>query len=1232
MRVITPSGSDRKRVIWSATDLKLAAECEFAWARSLDAKLGRIDAVEDPEDATLARAAALGDAHELVVLDDDVARYGRSVDGGPGVVELPKVSSSDAEALAGAVADTIGALRSEATVIYQAAFSTPEFVGFADFLLRDPDGRWRVQDSKLARTARATALMQLAAYVDQLDRLGIPRSDEVDLILGDHRISTHAVRDVLPLFHVRRARLRALIADRGIEQGAAGAPLAWGDDRGDLQVVACGRCATCEIEVVAHRDLLLVARMRPVQRARLRAAGIATIDDLAAAGSAPDGMSSETFEALRAQARLQLAAMAAESAAAQPGTEDAHPVPPFEVVSAAAIGMMPRPSRGDLFFDFEGDPLYTEPGRGGHAADGRWGLDYLFGWVDDAEQYSALWAHDFAAEKQALLDFLDFVAVRRAAHPDMHIYHYAPYETSHLQNMAERYGVGEADVDRLLREGVFVDLYPLVLRTVRIGSRSYSIKKLEPLYMGEEVRTSDVQKGDDSIVQYVQARGLAAAGRTAEADAILADLADYNRYDCVSTRRLRNWLVGLAREAGVLPAPPDEPETRAYEPAPLSLALQAEGHRVQEAGREAGLTGTELEQAGQPHRVAAAAIDYFPREAKSFWISHFQRLREPVTLWESTRDVLRVDPGRSAVVQDWGQEEGARAVTRLIDLHGELAPGSTLGVGGSPFALYASPPPFFGEFPSRVIHVPHEVEIVEVRDDGYRIRERSIGGQTWDELPLALTPAAPPRVNSLQATIEEWAAAVLDAAPAFPHDAATDVLLRAVPRTASGAPIPAMDGDAAETGEPRPEAADVIVRGVLDLDRSYLAVQGPPGTGKTFTAARVIARLVNEHGYRIGVVAQSHAIVEHLLDRVVAAGVAPAQVAKAPKDPEADPVFTPIRKDGMAGYLAEQHAAGLGCVVGGTAWDFSNTRRVQRGELDLLVVDEAGQFSLASTIAVAASAQRLLLLGDPQQLPQVSQGTHPEPVDTSALGWVMHDRAVIDPAHGSFLARSWRMHPAVADPVSHLSYAGALASAPGAELRTVEGLAPGLHVRPIRHRGNATQSPEEAAEVVRIVGELVGRAYVDGMVAAAPRPLEETDIIVVAPYNAQKQLILDELAAAGFPDVAVGTVDNFQGREAVVSITSLAASSGRDAPRGPEFLLLQNRLNVAISRAMVAAFLVHSPALLDDLPWTPEGVARLSAFAHLVGADREEDPAADEAGAAVGGLVTTGAQGPAGAL
>jgi len=1148
-----------QRVIWSASDLKAAAECEFAWARAIDAKLGRIPALVEPEDATLERAARLGDAHEVKVLEAYREKLGADA-----VHEIVRASSADATALAAVVAETLAVLRSDAKLLFQAAFATDEFVGFADFLLREDDGRWRVQDSKLARTARVTALMQLAAYVDQLDGLAIPRSDEVDLILGDGTISTHRVDDLLPLFRVRRARLRTLIADRDVAAGATGAPLAWGDERGDIGLVACGRCETCTQQVDAARDLLMVARMRPVQRTRLRDAGIETIDELAAAADAPIGMNVDTFEALRAQARLQLRA-------------DADDAPTYDVYHPAAIHTLPRPSRGDIFFDFEGDPLYTETSSSSAGA-AQWGIDYLFGWVDNEDQYTALWAHSFADEKAALEQFLDFVKVRRDAHPDMHIYHYAPYETSHLSAMAARYGIREAEVDALLREGVFVDLYPLVLRTVRVGSRSYSIKKLEPLYMGAEVRTSDVQKGDDSIVRYVAARQLAAAGETAEADAVLADLADYNRYDCVSTRRLRNWLIEIAKEKGVNPAPPDAPDEAVYEPSPRSVALIADAaHDVDNGGD------------GEAHRVAAAAIDYYPRESAIFWRAHFQRLREPVSMWDQTRDVVRVDAAASTLRRDWSVEDGRRVMSREIEIHGEISPGTTLSAGANPFALYPVPAPFVTDVPSRAVHAPRAVTVTDVLDDGYVIVENAIDGQTWDDLPLALTPAAPPRVVALQGAIDEWADAVHRAAPSFPADAATDILRRVPPRTVSGEGLPPADGD----------VVDAIVRAVRDLDRSYLAVQGPPGTGKTYTGSHVIARLVNDFGFRIGVVAQSHAIIETLLDRVVAAGVPAGQVAKSPKEKGSDPRYTSIPKTGMASFLAERE--GQGVVVGGTAWDFSNTARVDRGGLDLIVIDEAGQFSLASTIAVAAGAKRLLLLGDPQQLPQVSQGAHPEPVDTSALGWVMDGASVVRAEYGYFLDRSWRMHPAVAEPVSRLSYAGQLASAAGTELRAIDGIAPGLHVEPLRHRGNATQSPEEAAEVVRLVRDLLGREFTEP--GAAPRPLDQSDIIIVAPYNAQKQLVHDALAAAGFAEVPVGTVDNFQGKEAAVSMTTLAASSGRDAPRGPDFLLLQNRLNVAISRAQVAAFLIYSPALLDDLPRTAEGVTRLSAFARLVGAD-----------------------------
>ncbi|MFI8633898.1 TM0106 family RecB-like putative nuclease [Microbacterium sp. NPDC077663] len=1154
MRYIEDDG----RIVWSASDLKAAAECEFAWLRAIDAKLGRIAAVEDPEDLTLERAGRLGTQHELRVYEAYRTAH-------PGaVVEIPETRSSDAAGLAAAVAVTDAALADPAVhVVYQAAFSTDEFVGFADFLVRAADGRWIVQDTKLARHARVTALMQLAAYVDQLDRLGVPRADEVQLLLGDGTVSTHAVRDLLPVFGLRRDRLRALIADRDVPAGASGSPIPWGDDRGELRVVACGRCATCDLEVVAHRDLLLVAGMRPVQRDRLRAAGVVTIDDLAASREAPPRMSWDTFSGLRTQARLQLESPAG---GVDDGPARVGPArPTYDVVFPKALGALPRPDHGDLFFDFEGDPLYTE------GAAVQWGIDYLFGWVDETEQYSALWAHSFADEKRALEEFLEFVAVRRRTHPGMHIYHYAPYEPTHLLAMAARHGVGEAAVDRLLRDGVFVDLYPIVRRALRVGSRSYSIKKLEPLYMGEEVRTSDVQRGDDSIVRYVEARALQDAGDDAAARLILDDLADYNRYDCVSTRRLRDWLVERAREAKLVPSREPEAGEAVYEPSPRAEAL----------ARFAA--DAEDEATAQALRLGAAAIDYYPREAKTFWATHFLRLREPVSVWEDTRDVVVVDRDRCRVLTDWHRPEGLTAVRRVVEIRGEFAPGTRLTVGQSPYAVYELPAPFPIETSPRWIHAARSVYVVDVLDDGVVIEESAYQGFTWQELPVALTPPAPPRAGSQQAAIDEWADAVLAAAPALPADPATDLLTRRPPRHEG--PLPRTGDDVAD-----------IAAALIGLDDGYLAVQGPPGTGKTYVGSHVVARLVRERGFRIGVVAQSHNVVEHMLERIVDAGLDPAQVAKAPKGPATgDERFTVIAKNQLAAYIESQPA---GFVVGGTAWDLTHTGRVARRSLDLLVIDEAGQFSLASTIAVSAAARRLLLLGDPQQLPQVSQGTHPEPVDTSALGWVMDDHAVIPADRGYFLARTRRMRPEVAEPVSQLAYDGQLEAHPDTALRRLDGVPAGVIPVPLAHTRNATQSPEEADEVVRIVRDLVGTGWTDG---ERTRPLGAEDVIVVTPYNAQQVLVEETLAAAGFPGVRVGTVDRFQGQEAAVVIVSLAASSGRDAPRGLEFLLLQNRINVAVSRAMYTAFVVYSTGLLDDLPRTPDGVARLSAFARLVG-------------------------------
>ncbi|WP_241984752.1 TM0106 family RecB-like putative nuclease [Cryobacterium adonitolivorans] len=1144
-------------VIFSASDLGSAAGCEWAVMRKLDAKLGRIDTVPDEGDAMLRRAGALGDEHELRYLERlrlsrDVVEFAR-----PSMRDLPEAAAATAEQF-----------RAGADVLFQATFFDGRFVGFADFIMRTEDGAYEVYDTKLARSAKITALLQVAAYSDQLDRLGIRTGEHVHLLLGDGRTSTHRLRDILPVYRKRRARLERLIDERIADP----APTPWGDPR----YAACGRCAACSVEVEAHRDVLLVAGMRLTQRRHLRGAGLTTIEALAASAGPVDGLVDATAVALRAQARLQL--QSSQLAGRQPGHADA---PAFEVYNAIALGALPEPDAGDIFFDFEGDPLYSESAAGTDRPE--WGLDYLFGLIENDGTFRPFWAHDYAEERQALIDFLAYVAERRAQHPALHIYHYAAYERTHLLSLAARHGVGEDAVDDLLRDNVLVDLYPVVKKSLRVGSRSYSIKKLEPLYMGDEHREG-VDNAADSITEYADSRDLFRAGQTDAAQAKLDAIADYNEYDCLSTLRLRDWLLARADEAGIPRAAARDLalDIPMREPSPVYLALAAEVADAEPGDRTADQTAIAL---------ASAAIDYHRREGKKFWQEHFDRLRNPVDEWSATRDVLIV--AGATVERDWELVGRDRNLSRVLRIEGEPAPGSSLRIGQKPFLLYDAPyPPLAqtGEPGSRVAH--ERTEITGLVDEAtgeevlYVTEKLGRGGEAYGQLPMALTPATPPPPGTQVPAIAEWGQRVLDALPAMLPDAALDILRRRAPRLVHLDKL-----STASTGST--DITTAIRDSLLSIDRSYLAVQGPPGTGKTYTGSRVIAELVRDHGWKIGVVAQSHATVENMLSAVLKAGLASGQVgkkAKAGEEPRENG-WTALAPNRFTEFTGQ---AG-GFVLGGTAWDFSNAVRIEPGSLDLLVIDEAGQFSLASTIASAVAARRLLLLGDPQQLPQVSQGSHPEPVDVSALGWLTDGHDVLPAEFGYFLAKSWRMHPAVCAPVSRLSYEGKLESQAAA--RHLDGVEPGLHPLPVPHTLNSTSSPEEADVVAGLIGSLLGRAWT---VNGASTPLGQHDLIVVAPYNAQVEVIRQRLAQGGWHDVSVGTVDKFQGREAAVAIVSLAASSAEEVPRGLEFLLLANRLNVAISRAQWAAYLLYSPALTDALPHNAGTLAQLSAFIELV--------------------------------
>jgi uncharacterized protein len=1019
---------------------------------------------------------------------------------------------------------TEAALRSGAPVIHRAVLDDGEFSGCADFLVRDDEGRYEVYDAKPTRLAKPAAVVQLTAYADALRRAGWPAGPHLHLRSGDGGTRTLRVGDFLPLVDRLQARLRGRAPRLPVQL--------WADER--PACAGCGFDRHCASAREADRDLSLVAGMRGDQRRKLAAAGLGSIDALAAAGPAdrPRDLSVTAFAALRAQAALQVR---------QDTTGDIS----YEIVDPGALADLPAPAPGDVFLDLAGDP---------HALSGE-GLEYLFGAVttDSGQEFTPFWAHSRAQEKRAFEEFVDFAAARVAEHPGSHVYHYAPYEVTAIKRLAAVHGTREEAVDQLLRGGAVVDLHAVVRKALRVSQRSYSIRYLEALYMpgareGGKTAVSDVEAYEEYLTL---------AGEPERADEVLRGIADTTEYDCVSTLRLFEFLHQVRAEAGIdLPVP-------AEESAEDALIRQAEEdvaaeRRAERAAQLAALVDPLLD--GLPddpgdftpderaRALLAASVGYHRRETNPAWWEYFRQLAAPLgDLEVDTACTVPVTLEAGEWVPPAGRVRKAKRTLLLTcdpDRPHPFAPGDEVRL--------------------RYGDTARDAKVVAASAVELTLEESCAPDATTGDRPAAVLPGSPVRPSPKDEAVADLARLVVDALPVLPRHPGVDLLRRTSPRLLGGATLP----------EPGDDLVRTVIEAVDELDGSALAVQGPPGAGKTYLAGKLIAHLVRA-GRTVAVTSNSHKAVENVLSAAMksAPELPCAKRAKRTPDPDA-PWEQPKSNPALVNWRLEHDN---GHLVGGTAWTFANAA-IREEPFDLLIIDEAGQFALADALAVSMCAKNVLLLGDPQQLPQVVQGTHPAGAEASALGHLIGEADIMPPSLGYFLDETRRMHPAVCEPVSNLSYAGCLHAHPSAAERAIEGVDAGLYLAEVDHHGNTTRSVEEAAAVTAIVAGLHGRLWTDH---GTPRPLGDADIVVVAPYNLQARTVTRALADAGFPGIRVGTVDRFQGQEAPVVITTMTSSSAVDLPRGLDFLLSRNRLNVALSRAQALAILVCSPRLVE---------------------------------------------------
>ena len=1050
--------------------------------------------------------------------------------------------------------DTVAAMKAGHDVIFQAYLRSGSFAGYADFLYRKSgssawgEHHYEPWDTKLAQSVKPYFIVQLCCYAEMLADIQARRPDHMGVILGDGSPVQHRVSDFFYSYRAIKADFVAQMAGDFGPDAAAPIPLAGADHKPvDTHAKA----------ILLDRDhLSQVAGMTRRQTDRLEAAGIATMAALAQTTlTKVAGLRAELFERLKEQAKLQI-----ESRGLERPTYRV--VPTAEAGDGHGLSRLPPPSPMDVFFDIEGYPLV------------KGGLEYLFGATTrtgDALAFRAFWAHNKTQEKTAFEAFIDWVMERWKADPSMHVYHYAPYEVTAMRTLMGAHATREDEVDALLREGVFVDLYQVVREGLRVGEPSYSIKNLEHLYW--EARDGDVQSGGASIVQYYNWIQSGESEDIAESP-LLKAIHDYNQDDCDSTAALYDWLRLEAAKHGIQPlgGPAAEPEEERVLPDDVVARRDLREQILQ------------VYTTDHPdHRLGvllAELLEFYRREDKPMWWRHFDRLQKTLDELADDADCLAAMARTQDPIEDLGR--GSRGVWYRYPVHQEtkMGPGSK----GVPHAH---------------ADIGGAVSIERIEPGQGRVKVKftkkalvDIGG---DGVPAEMSLI--PKESSLNHKLEQ---SVVDQIQAWFPDgtlpSAIDQFLRRAPVRLTGGTTRSRQGS--ET------ASDQAIRLVTELDGGTLCIQGPPGAGKTYTGARMILAAIRA-GKRVGISSNSHKAIQNLMLACVSAAAEQDVPLRAVK------VDSSAKKPFFREQSAVEYSASSGIVahldegvqlVGATAWGFA--RPEVAGAFDLLVVDESGQVSLANLLAMSRAAANLVLLGDQRQLGQPIQGSHPGETGRSALEYLLEEHAIIPPSLGVFLDQTWRLRPEICGFISDAFYDGQLSAVPTTSERALQvpdhhrsrlPAASGVVYTPVVHHGNSVGSTEEAEAIAALVSALLDCRFTeDG--GATDRPMTLSDIVIVAPYNVQVRLL-----TAALPEGArIGTVDKFQGQEAPVVLVSMACSTLDESSRGAQFLFEPNRLNVAISRAQVLAMVVASPALANPAAGSVEQLQLSNLFCRVV--------------------------------
>lgn len=1129
---------------YSPSDLTLYMGSQFAsWMARYVVEWPEEAPDKDVEDALMQLLQQRGYAHEDT-LEERFISEGKT---------LVKIEGGSQEDRARA---TLDAMNSGVEVIVQARLAMPPFAGFADFLIKKPGSsrlgnyHYEVWDTKLSSSLKATFVIQLCCYAEMLEAVQGVRPEYITVALGNGENEVLRTDDYFYYYQSLKASFLRTQADFNKERMP---------DPADSKYF--GNWSGYAEELLLDRDhLSQVATITRGQIKKLNAAGLHTVQDLVGLDTeSVSGIAPSIYNRLRAQASIQSASRGLS-------------VPLFEVLlgkrgAKQGLALLPPQSNLDVFFDIEGFPL----------DDG--GLEYLWGnaYFDEngERQFIDFWAHDHEQERECFQGFIHWVYDRWQQDPQMHIFHYANYEIAACRKLMGRYGVCEYEVDQLLRNEVFVDLYKVVKGGLLVGEPRYSIKNVEHLF--RERRDTEVESGGDSVAVYEQWRVRHAQGEegiTWETSTILNDIRAYNIDDCNSTQELVFWLRVQQEKCGIRF---------------LGKTDVVEVEDNEDITERTQLRDRLLARSEQEFCVDAALASVTENLA---WVLEFHRRESKPVFWKLFD---RLGKGEEELLDDLDclafcqrTEREPYRIKRSLGYEYSFDANQEFKAASNSYYVLGEETP-----EGKAVKVSIEKADSDFAKGMFVVKSAKNVPPDF----MSLVPDEYVRPNPIPEAITD---VVLNyESGALDKSAILDFLGRAIPRIcghAVGQPI-------ADSPEPN-EKLQQVINAICNLDNSYLAIQGPPGAGKSYTGTHVIAELMKK-GMRVGICSNSHKAINNLListAKYCREENIPANFA-CTKDtsPDLESLAVTITKNAdLADFF--QGAS----VVGTTAWGFSREDMVS--SLDYLFVDEAGQVSLANLIAISRSAKNLILMGDQMQLGQPIQGTHPRDSGTSILDYLLHESPTIDSAYGVFLGTTYRMHSAVNRYISEAVYEGKLnadldndkqvVSVPSGYQGPLDKNSGVIFVS-VEHQGNTQASDEEVEAIAAMAQQMCGRLFTDK--DDSQHEISWNDMLFVAPYNFQVNKLASALAQLpGGEGARVGSVDKFQGQEAPIVFLSMCASDANESPRGMDFLFDKSRLNVAISRAKSLAIVVANPKLANTSVSSVAQLAKVNMFNQLI--------------------------------